>query len=195
MIKKLYKYRSLSTDKQLKYALDILTNNRLYASSLEDLNDPMEGFIVKNEYHQSIKSEMAEIRIVSLANSFNNMALWAHYADDFKGICIECELNDDPKVWLKRMEYDSILNHASGAPEIAWPMLMKKWNEWRCEEEWRVLLRKKKEEATYFPCEVTGVYLGKDIDENKEEIIRDLANDDICMLKMEIGDDGLPHFI
>ena len=78
----LYKYRSLAN---LDWTIDILLNQRLYASEYVKLNDPMEGFF----YHHGLsKSKLKEIlkdklsyRICSLSKSPTDIGLWTFYAD------------------------------------------------------------------------------------------------------------------
>ena len=92
-----YKYRSLSN---LRFFLDILIYKRLYMASYSELNDPMEGAFVITGDHRNIdnswleilRSEKNDLRICSLSRSFNNILMWAHYADSNNGCCIECEV-------------------------------------------------------------------------------------------------------
>ncbi len=37
---------------------------------------------------------MREYRICSFSKEYNNILLWAHYADGFKGICIKVEIDE-----------------------------------------------------------------------------------------------------
>ena len=91
----LYKYKSLSN---FEFVADILLNKRLFASDFNNLNDPMEGDFnrdyTSSEYSKIITDEMRKIKICSLSSNMNNPILWAHYADGFKGICIEVEIDE-----------------------------------------------------------------------------------------------------
>ena len=68
-------------------------------ASYSELNDPMEGAFVITGDHRNIdnswleilRSEKNDLRICSLSRSFNNILMWAHYADSNNGCCIECE--------------------------------------------------------------------------------------------------------
>ena len=94
----LYKYRSLNN---FKYFVDIILNNRLYASPYFDLNDPMEGYYLypNGKYSDSIlkkiKGEKEKIRICSLTRYENNELMWAHYADGHGGICLGFSVRDN----------------------------------------------------------------------------------------------------
>jgi len=101
---KVYKYRSLCN---FDFIADILCNQRFYASSFFDLNDPMEGLFyceagTKQEYIEAIVRGKEKLRICAFSKDRKNVLLWAHYADGFKGICIETDLPEqDPPDYEK----------------------------------------------------------------------------------------------
>ncbi len=91
---KVYKYRSLTN---FEFVADILCEQRFYASSFFDLNDPMEGLFeyeagTKQEYIDAIVWGKKKLRVCSFSRNWENLLLWAHYADGFKGVCIELDL-------------------------------------------------------------------------------------------------------
>lgn len=85
-----YKFRSLQN---LKRFIDIILNNRLYASRYDELNDPMEGVYLTNPSNGNIirllRMEKYKTRICSLSEDYRHTLLWSHYADSHKGCCIE----------------------------------------------------------------------------------------------------------
>lgn len=90
----LYKYRSL---KDWSRIVDILINHRLYATSFNKLNDPMEGAYRYNsnidiELRKRIREEMKNTPICSLSKESNIGLMWTHYADEGRGCCIEVEV-------------------------------------------------------------------------------------------------------
>jgi len=110
-----YKFRSLQN---FEHVADIFCNERFYAAQFFDLNDPMEGIFhakpdTKKEYLEKIREGKRKLRICSFARDFHNLLLWAHYADGFKGICIEVELNEWPDQEVTRVHYDSRISVAS----------------------------------------------------------------------------------
>jgi hypothetical protein len=70
--KMFYKYRSLAS---LDFVLDILVNGRMFASSFESLNDPMEGAYLYNEgpldrdFARSLYRQKVDWRILSLGET------------------------------------------------------------------------------------------------------------------------------
>lgn len=94
----LYKFRS---PEKLEFTLDIILNQRLYCADWNDLNDPMEGIF---EYRtlgdqkrldqlSMIRERKLRYRVCSLSKSWRNPLLWAHYADGFKGVAVELDLD------------------------------------------------------------------------------------------------------
>ena len=78
-----------------KYGLESLRLNRLKIAHIDQLNDPFEflGVELSNSgnrelfYHlKQVASE--EFGILCFSASYRNPALWAHYADNHKGLCL-----------------------------------------------------------------------------------------------------------
>lgn len=85
-----YKFRSLQN---LKRFVDIILNERLYASRYDELNDPMEGVYLTEPSNRNIirllREEKYKTRICSLSKDYRHTLLWSHYADSHTGCCIE----------------------------------------------------------------------------------------------------------
>ena len=93
---KVYKFRSLEN---FEYTADILLNSKLYASDFRKLNDPMEGSFkllpnVDKKLSEAIIEAKLDLKICSLTSDMSNPLMWAHYANNFKGICIEIEIEN-----------------------------------------------------------------------------------------------------
>jgi|GEM_PF-1022443 hypothetical protein len=109
----LYKFRSYE---QLHYIADILVNERLYCSKLDELNDPFEGhYISQNKLQIGLGAlggkrnytitqyweprhdpESADkVRICSLSGSMSDVRLWSFYGGSHRGIAIGAELDID----------------------------------------------------------------------------------------------------
>lgn len=99
--KYLYKYRSL---KNFARFVDIILNNRLYGSTYTQLDDAMEGRFkrpagIDKELLDKIHSEKGSYYICSLSKTATSSPMWALYADEHKGCCIELEVTS--KLWEK----------------------------------------------------------------------------------------------
>lgn len=175
---KLYKYKSL---KNFEHVADIICNNRFYAAQYYELNDPMEGLYdckpgTKKEYLDAIKEGKKRLRICSFSKNSTNTLLWAHYADSFKGICIEVEIGDNPQDFeVKETVYMStrLLFHNQASrlisvlPEL---ILTQKAEDWSVEKEVRLLTSK---QYLKDDIKITRILLGVSMpDVLKKTIIR-----------------------
>ena len=91
---KLYKYRAL---KPFAHVAAIIQGKELHASRFAELNDPMEGIFrsvreICEEFLREIRRNRETVHICALSRTSKNPLMWAHYADGFKGICIEMEV-------------------------------------------------------------------------------------------------------
>lgn len=177
-----YKYRSTSDMIKL---LDILIRNRLFASSCEKLNDPMEGkFLysgVSKDYKKKIKEKLDSMMICSLSTSYDNGLLWTHYANQHTGCCIEVEVT--AKVWeQKRIDY---LDHMVNIDEKSFPndedainaILSKKSIDWEYEHEIRFIRKKGKNIKPYLTVRVRKILLGLKMEKTEKAFIKDFVEE------------------
>ena len=178
----LYKYRSLAN---LDWTIDILLNQRLYASEYVKLNDPMEGFF----YHHGLsKVKLKEIlkdklsyRICSLSKSPTDIGLWTFYADEGRGCCIEVE----PEIgeWnYKEIEYiqdiPEIMDVINGRYDVQTieKILCSKTERWKYEQEVRFLKSVgKSKQPSFLTVKVKTIYFGYDMDKEKKKLITTLV--------------------
>ena len=104
---KLFKYKSLQN---FEHVSDIFCNHRFYAAQFYDLNDPMEGLFdvakgTKQRYINAIKDGKRRLKVCSFSQDMANILLWAHYADGFRGICIEIDVNDSEDFEVTEVTY------------------------------------------------------------------------------------------
>lgn len=109
----LYKFRSYE---QLHYIADILVNERLFCSKLDELNDPFEGHYIsqiklqnglaalegKRNYTitqlwepRHDRQSADKLRICSLSGSMGDVRLWSFYGGSHRGIAIGVDLDID----------------------------------------------------------------------------------------------------
>lgn len=145
-----YRFRGSN---QFDLALDIILNNRLYCADWSTMNDPMEGSFVYSRTSsdeldcKSIVQEIIEkkrnIRICSLSKTFDSHLLWAHYASGFDGLAVEIELPEEDDR-IKSVSYRGAFGHVMMDPTVnpyqaAQEVLSSKYNEWKYEQEVRIL--------------------------------------------------------
>lgn len=105
---KIYKYFSLNDDEYLnKMKLETLKNNKVYLAENSAMNDPFEGKAFFYDNKELVKYERLShcdgriiddfsdyIRIASFTGkSVNCMPMWAHYANNHEGFCVEYDTN------------------------------------------------------------------------------------------------------
>ena len=124
----LFKYRSIASEEEFYRLIDIVKNNRIFAPSYIQLNDPFEGFasnikvpgwagmgayLESNEELPPIALKKQYFRIVSLSSESTRASLWAHYANNYRGVCLcfstegvfknadNVEYNELENVWVR----------------------------------------------------------------------------------------------
>ena len=159
--KMLFKYKSVNTPNDLIYLLDIIDNKRLYMPKYYDFNDPLEGnmydFIIDDQLRYAgisiieavekeynfVDYEKEMVRILSMSDRCDSPLMWAHYANEHKGVCL-CY---DYKVFKSKafkIDYlkDRVVKECNTMDDIdkyAKESLLYKFYDWSYEREWRVL--------------------------------------------------------
>lgn len=145
---KVYKYISL---RNFAFAAEILCKQKFHAASFFELNDPMEGLFeypddTQKEYVKAIVEGKKKLRICSFSTDPKNPLLWAHYADGFKGVCIEIDLKEHRReeYEIVPVDYSPERNRFSNdawqlVDRLAREFLSKKSSAWEYEREVRIL--------------------------------------------------------
>lgn len=157
--RKVYKYMSLQ---HFDRFLDIIMYNRFYLANWRDFNDINEGVFnldIRNETEykrnlvEKIKQEKNQTRICSLSITPENPALWAYYADNYKGVVIEAIIGEDK---LSKVDYTSDLSFR--LDDTAKSILSRKRLEWQGEQEYRII---DSSGAKYIEnVKITGIFMG-----------------------------------
>jgi hypothetical protein len=145
-----YKFRPAS---QIEFVFDILLKQRLYCADWRRLNDPMEGMFASTHRNaerpyvqqvvMGIREAKGKYKVASLAGTFDSHLLWAHYAGGFDGVAIEIDLPEDEPA-IKKIDYRGVfafvdIDHLNTEDEAARTILFSKYQEWRYEQEVRIL--------------------------------------------------------
>ena len=152
----LYRYRSLANAER---ELEAIENGNLFCASYATLNDPMEGFfepsrmLKKNKsydlegFKTKIKERIHQIGLCSFSEVRNHELMWAHYANQYRGICIEYDFgllrkNLPKEILFARMTYNEraiVIGNTTRLPdESARRALSQKNYRWLYEREWRM---------------------------------------------------------
>jgi hypothetical protein len=139
------------------------------------------------------------IRVSCFSTNILNILMWAHYAEEHKGIVIEYDVNrilrrcmdNDMSIGLQEVEYSNIkpkiknlliITDQERNKEMA-KIAGTKSNDWRYEKEWRLILinadyEKAKSEGfirdiPFYPNEIKGIYFGGKCEENTIKAIQE----------------------
>lgn len=143
----LYKFRAISGS-SFRFSQDIFVNRQLFLPTADSLNDPNEGVAVievQNQYRAwgnqlEERNRRSNVRVCALTEQHRSSVVWAHYADEHRGICLELDTDelDTTKGLLQPVQYSDsvpVLGHNSGTdPRTAF---LNKTTEWAYEREWR----------------------------------------------------------
>lgn len=191
--RQLYRYRSLTGDKPEKFRqeLDAIVLGHVYCPSYKSMNDPMEGShresaLLKDSVRRDrtvadVREKIDKYGIASFSETMDHEPMWAHYAKNFEGICIEYNVtrllnNLDEENEFVRMTYSEkapmLYRDRETSENRAKMILSCKSLRWTSEREWR-LIRPTIGPAPYGSrTVVTSVYLGSKISTQHEETIR-----------------------
>jgi hypothetical protein len=185
----LYRYRSL---KKIDRELEAIERKFLYCAAYDTLNDPMEGLFrstlglrMSEDYRNirdSIIENKARIGICSFSEVHNHGPMWAHYADEFRGICIAYSLSKlldtlAQDITFVRMFYNEDVPAVTlSDPDPAKKILSYKNYRWLYEREWRMFGTLGTMSYANSEC-VTRVYLGSRMtDTRRDQITARLSN-------------------
>jgi Protein of unknown function (DUF2971) len=200
----LYRYRPLGEKTQRE--VRAIIEGYIYCPLFSDMNDPMEGkYRLSTRFSSKVGGEKSPARvqealnqmgIASLSEVSDHEPMWAHYADKFKGMCVQYNLNRllkgmAPEITVTRMLYSEkepvLLDDRSNAVDRARLSLSSKTVRWASEREWRVF-RDVSGEAYYNDLTaVTKIFLGARVRYEDELEVRKIGkNLRIPVVKMEI---------
>ncbi|TBT82689.1 DUF2971 domain-containing protein [Vibrio parahaemolyticus] len=132
--------------------------------------------------------------VLSLSSDPKNILMWAHYADDHKGMCIELERTEENS--LGRDDVTQPVKYLVGYPRVkaidfitapagsaTRKMLWSKSKDWEYEKEWRMLVTKGNETMP-LPGKITSIIIGMRMPERNINIIRQLIKGTGIKLKL-----------
>ena len=164
----------------------MIRSNELWCADWRTLNDPMEGFYYYDRGGarsdaQRIVNAIGQGKdrrfVCSLSARFNIATQWAYYADEFRGLALEYDLSGltmSAGVTVDHVRYEpletsfDIYQHVD--PErLAELVLFTKIDEWRHEQEIRIISRKKG--RLRIPRGVQSVTLGHRMAPDVKEVV------------------------
>lgn len=227
---RLIKYYGLNENEIInKSKMEYLKEQKIYLSSFSEFNDPFEGKFfrfdsAKLENHGWNK-DMVKHYYDLIAGNFrytclsdtdeNNMPMWAYYANNHQGFCVEYLLCDTQKKYIFPVTYEpervaanvittnllyeymemkeqgrNYTDTSADANVYLQMMILSlaaKHKSWEHEKEYRIISF-----WDYFPAIPTKIYIGINCkEEHKKELIDAVKDIDVCKVyQMEIDEDS-----
>lgn len=197
---RLYRYRSLRSLRvggerhidraALNRELEAIDDRYIFCPRFVDMNDPMEGLYRASgrvrgrsdypELEGLLFGEKVGTGIASLCETWDNELMWAHYADEFRGICVSYSFDKllrglPESCALSRIAYGDKPYHLHSAAlrqeDRARAILSTKSLRWSYEREWR-LFANETGPAHFTTDAVSSVYLGARMADRDRRLVR-----------------------
>ena len=142
-----------------KYASDIIKNGRLKVSRFLEANDPFElrsydqsNCVFRNFTTEMLNQENKKFGMLCFCQNWTNPVMWAHYAEQHKGVCYGFDIDKDVTVpvsyqseRLPEGDFHQNMREAEISPEPEeifdpWKIIATKSSFWEYEEETRILV-------------------------------------------------------
>lgn len=182
--KYVFKFKSITAE-NLQHSLEIIYDHKLYLSSRTELNDPMEcgigivslGVMGAGQYaeigipHPAVESLMDAYKILSLTSLYNSPQMWAHYANNYSGVCFvfssKGALSDIRKVSYSDEKFhfnEEDLSIRGIEPiDCIRDVYFYKSRNWEYEQEWRIVRPSTETHLLFAPAELCGVIVGHNV--------------------------------
>lgn len=202
---RLFRYRRIgkeTIDRELK----AIEEGYIFCAGHTTMNDPMEGghrlsaMLSKRQNSQAVKERVGQVigsmGIASFSEIKNHETMWAHYANNFRGICISYKtlslisgLASD--IDIVKMNYSEdppvLLRNSETLEQRAKLSLSYKTLRWSQEREWRIFSRNQGKQRYKDTSTVSAIYIGARVeDEDRRAIIQRMREAEIPVYKMSI---------
>lgn len=190
---KLYRYRATSAN-----TFSEIAEKKAWYSRYAELNDPYEGRYINKSNDPAFDYLIKTYLVCCFSKNNNNFLMWAHYAENHKGICLEYDVEEEAYktsfmeiTYAKSLpELERVERYPAGHPSAGaisanikkdGPIFLTKSVDWKYEEEVRTLrisqeLWRKGEKHPVTGGKLSAVYFGLRTDETTKAIIRGLVS-------------------
>lgn len=179
---KLFKFKPVT---YFEYVLDIIENQRLYCADFRSLNDVREGVMTMGDseqkgimsfYQEYLHSELEKLKVCSLTTELHSHLMWAHYADGYRGVSIEVEVDNCDLAMVKYPDTEINFSELGSHVDIrasAKQVLSSKSKVWEYEKEYRLI-----QEETLFKLKypVKRVIVGTRANELIINVLKDVCS-------------------
>lgn len=207
-----FKFRPVSTAEQLARLIHSLNSNTIYFPDYKKLNDPLESAVYMVEaggYAGCSLTRAADdediviadikqhYRILSLTDTCFSPSMWAHYANEHKGICIGY-WNQGIFSTAQKIDYlpspipaestkeDGNIDYEKIETEIRTSFLYKH-SDWDHENEWRIVEKQDDCYLHYEPRDLACIIFGENMNNDIVKCIISSIDHKSALFKTNIG--------
>lgn len=104
--------------------------------------------LLKKNFPKILRSEIRrkakEIRVCCFSTKWNDLLMWAHYADSYKGVCLVFDVAElaDSLSYIQKVHYEEefdVVDYLHNQQETIVQMVCTKAKEWEYEDEYRFI--------------------------------------------------------
>ena len=205
--KYLYKYKAISSITDLSRVLAIIRESSIYMPTYDQLNDPLEGAgynismpgWVGGSILEAADMELPPVedmkkqfRILSLSLDPVSPQLWAHYSNNYNGVCLcfstDGVFKEAEEVLYRQKKRKNAKTQTDLADGVRRGFFYKQKN-WSYEKEWRIVgcMEEGKEYLQFAPKDLAAVIIGKNTPADIAQIIIDNLKDHVRVFKAVPG--------
>ena len=191
---KLYKYKGIQDKIDFDRIIDIIESEKIYIPTREELNDPLEGahippvrygicggwnYDARHQIPHYAENIINQYRILSLSADERNMQMWAHYGNNYEGVCFEFSTNG---VFgkAKPVNYDEApIGEALYEPneeelkKVIENGYFYKSKGWESEKEYRIITDYSCSELKFDRKDILSIFIGHNVADEYRDILYD----------------------
>lgn len=205
--KYLYKYKAISSITDLSRVLAIIRDSSIYMPTYDQLNDPLEGagynitipgwagvsiLEAADMELPPVEDMKKQFRILSLSLDPVSPQLWAHYSNNYNGVCLcfstDGVFREAEKVLYRQKKRKKAFTEKDLVEGVRRGFFYKQ-KDWSYENEWRIVGRMEdgKEFLHFAPKDLAAVIIGKNTPVDIAQIIIDNLKDHVRVFKAVPG--------
>jgi len=145
--------------------------------------------------NDQLEKSRGNLGVACFSSRNDDLLMWAHYGDRFKGYCLELSTRAGMLSNLLPVQYvDAIPSYSLHSLIVNEPssigiskLFLSKAKSWQYEHEWRSFCEQPDRMISYDPKDLVGIYLGPEIEEKSMAEIMQIAEDVYTSLKVYKG--------
>lgn len=160
------------------HVVEILSKNPLYKDIPKDfIANFADKTFCQKQFYELLESKGGTLNVCSLTENSDNELMWAHYAENSKGVCLEFDFSSMPNIQncLVQVQYTNEVPIAEKLTSSELKRLFSiKRNAWKKEQEWRILVNNI-DKVRFEPINLKRILFGARMDVQTQEKIREIC--------------------